>query len=495
MGHKIILHVHYSHSVKREERVPTGIGGLDEVLRGGLRPGRGYLVSGRAGTGKTILGHHFLTTGDGNSLFIALEEPVERIVSDAERLGFDVSDVSYVDLSPDGDVFTEGRSYELFTPEEADGASLTADIVDAVEDVDPDRVFVDPLSRLHLLSTDETQFRREVAAFFAYLTDRGATVLFSTQPSGADGVEDLEFISDGHIHLGTAEKGRTVEVTKFRGSGYQSGEHTMRIDDTGISVFPKLIPGTHSRDNEMATQSSGVAGLDGLLNGGIESGTVTVIAGPSGTGKTTTGTHFLTEAARRHENSVAYLFEETVETFRKRSESIGLEIDRMTDEGSLSVVEVESLTVSADEFAARVREQVEEQGAEVVMIDGISGYRLSIRGEENQMVRELHAICRYLKNMGVTVILVDEVGNLTGDFEVTSTRISYLADNVLFLRYIETRGELRKAVGVLKKRTSNFERTLREFEITGDGIRVGEPLHDLRGILTGMPEWTNDVGG
>jgi circadian clock protein KaiC len=108
------------------------------------------------------------------------------------------------------------------------------------------------------------------------------------------------------------------------------------------------------------------------------------------------------------------------------------------------------------------------------------------------MIRELHALGRYLKNMGVTVILIDEVPGLTGDFQVTSTSISYLADNVLFLRYLEARGELQKAVGVLKKRTSDFERTLRGFEITDDGIHVGEPLQGLRGILTGTPTWVDD---
>jgi circadian clock protein KaiC len=478
--------------VNPDQRVPTGVSGLDEVLRGGLRAGRGYLVSGRAGTGKTILGHHFLTADDATSLFIALEESVERVVDDAEELGFDLSDVSFVDLSPNGDVFTENRSYELFSPSEADGPSLTAEIVDAVEAVDPDRVFVDPLSRLHLLSTDEYQFRREVAAFLAYLTDRGATVLFSTQPTTESGIENLEFISDGHIHLDYAEKGRTIEVTKFRGSGFQSGRHTMRIRGDGISVFQKLVPGSHHRDHDMEPLSSGVDELDAILNGGIERGTVTIISGPSGAGKTTTGAHFLSEAARNGNNSVGYLFEEQIDTFRKRSKSIGIPIEAMTDSGPLSLVEVESLTISADEFAAQVREEVEERGAEVVMIDGISGYRLSIRGEGDDMIRELHALCRYLKNMGVTVILIDEVPGLTGDFQVTSTSISYLADNVLFLRYLEARGELQKAVGVLKKRTSDFERTLRGFEITDDGIHVGEPLQGLRGILTGTPTWVDD---
>ncbi|USZ76571.1 hypothetical protein NGM07_04400 [Halorussus vallis] len=123
------------------------------------------------------------------------------------------------------------------------------------------------------------------------------------------------------------------------------------------------------------------------------------------------------------------------------------------------------------------------------MIDGIDGYRLSLRNHERgEVVRKLHRLCRYLKNVGVTVILVDETASVTGEFEATETGVSYLADNILFLRHLEVDGEMRKAVGVLKKRTSDFERTLREFQITTNGVRVGEPLTGLRGLLTGTPE-------
>jgi circadian clock protein KaiC len=130
---------------------------------------------------------------------------------------------------------------------------------------------------------------------------------------------------------------------------------------------------------------------------------------------------------------------------------------------------------------------VEEKGARIVMIDSIAGYRLSMRGED--LVTHLHALCRYLTNMGVTVLLINEVEAVTGDFRVTEMGISYLADNILFLRYLEMNGELRKAIGVLKKRLSDFEKTMRELEITQSGIRVGKPLTGMRGLLSGNLEW------
>ena len=135
-----------------------------------------------------------------------------------------------------------------------------------------------------------------------------------------------------------------------------------------------------------------------------------------------------------------------------------------------------------------VREEVEERDADIVMVDGIAGYRLTLRGEEDMMLQQMHALGRYLKNMGVTGIFIDETRNVTGEFHATMENISYLADNIVFLRHLEVEGELRKAIGVLKKRTSDFERTIREFRITEHGITVGEPMSELRGILSGTPE-------
>ncbi|WP_303645369.1 ATPase domain-containing protein, partial [Haladaptatus sp. W1] len=130
-----------------------------------------------------------------------------------------------------------------------------------------------------------------------------------------------------------------------------------------------------------------------------------------------------------------------------------------------------------------------ENDTSIVMIDGIDGYKLSLRDDDDRvLVRKLHTLCRYLKNMGITVILVDEIDTVTGEFQATEAGISYLADNIVFLRHLEVSGEMRKAIGVLKKRTSDFERMLREFQITEHGLKVGEPLTELSGVLSGSPE-------
>lgn len=470
------------------ERVNTGIPGLDRILNGGLVANRAYMVRGGPGSGKTMLGEHFLTAAaDEDSLFVSLEESAENLESNAASVGLDLSDITILDYSPEAERFADDASYDVFAPGDR-GQSLSEDIKDAVDEHEPDRVFVDPLTQLRQYAVDDDQFRQEVRSFTTYVHEKGATLLFTTQPTAEQPDDDLEFISDGSIELGESAKGRTITIRKLRGSGFQRGDHTVRITDEGFHVYPQLVPNVRNRKFDASPVSSGVDALDDMLHGGIEPGTVTVISGPSGVGKTTTATQFATAAADRGGNSVAYLFEEAEATFMHRSETIGMPVREMAESGALTVNEVEPLSVSPDEFAANVREAVETDGARLVVIDGISGYRLSIRGEEDDLVRELHALCRYLRGMGVTVLLVDDVPNVTGAFQATSERISYLADNIIYFRYLEHGAEIRKAGGILKKRSSDFERTLREFEITSDGLRFGEPLRNLTGILSGSPE-------
>jgi KaiC/GvpD/RAD55 family RecA-like ATPase len=206
----------------------------------------------------------------------------------------------------------------------------------------------------------------------------------------------------------------------------------------------------------------------------------------------TLGMQFMKEAATRGERSVVYAFEEQKDTLLHRCMSVGIPVREMIEEGSLSVVQVEPLRFSPAEFALLVRREVEERGARIVMIDGISGYRLTLAGDD--LVTQLHALGRYLKNMGVTVLFINEVEGITGDFRATEVGVSYLCDNLVFLRYLEIDGELRKAIGVLKKRVGDFGKALRELQITDEGVRVGDPLSGLRGVLTGTPEWVDRRG-
>jgi len=172
-----------------------------------------------------------------------------------------------------------------------------------------------------------------------------------------------------------------------------------------------------------------------------------------------------------------------------RVESLGMPIRNLVDDGSLVVTEIGPGELTLDEFTHRIRTEVEQNGAEVVMLDGVSGYERAFQTEDT--TQELVHIGRYLRNMNVTGLVTNEVHQITGEFRVTEQQMSHLADSILVLRHVEYRGELRKVIGVLKMRTRNFENRLRLFRLTENGLTVGEPLSDLRGILTGTPDWSD----
>ena len=479
------------------ERASTGVEGLDEVLHGGFIAGRSYMLDGQPGAGKTVLALEFLDAAgpDESALFVNLEEDLEDLRTNAATLGFDVDAIDFLDLSVGPEAFAEGGAYDVFGASEVEQEPLVEAIVDRVRELDPDRVVVDPITQLHYLTSNDYQFRKQAVGFMRFLTRRGATVLYTAQDTGRLPTADLEYIGDGTIHLDASTGGRILRVPKFRGSPTQGGEHAFRIDEGGLSVFPELVPGDHDRVFEPEAVSSGIPEVDELLHGGLERGTVTILSGPTGVGKTTLGTQFMKEAAGRGERSVIYLFEETRGTFMARSNALGIPVERMIERGTLRVEEVDALDRSPQEFAQSVRREVEANDTSIVMIDGIAGYGLTLQGDRERVVRRLHSLGRYLKHMGVTSIFVDETSNITGEFRATDRNLSYLADNIVFLRHLELQGELRKAIGVLKKRTSDFERTLREFEMGEHGITVGEPLRNLQGVLSGMPSIVEEGGG
>lgn len=474
-----------------DTRLSTGVGGLDEILHGGLWPGRAYLVSGGPGCGKTILGLHFLIIGAANgekALYITLEEPKERIHQNAATLDFDLNDVAFLDLSPTSEFFTEMQSYDLFSPAEVEREPISQRIMEQVKTLKPQRIFLDGMTQFRYLSSDPFQFRKQVLSFLRFLSEQGTTVLFSSEASPDTSDADLRFMSDGIIELSSGQEGRTVSVSKFRGSGFRKGHHSMRLDSTGMQVFPRLVPASYRREFQAEVVTSGVPELDELLHGGLERGTVTIISGPSGVGKTTLGMQFMKEAADRGERSVVYTFEEGVGTILKRCEGVNLPLSHMMEKESLAIIPVEPLLYSPDEFAALVRQEIESHGAGIAMIDSTAGYQLSFQDED--IGSHLHALCKYMKNMGITVILINELEMVTGDFRATEMGISYLADNIVFLRYVEVEGQIRKTIGVLKKRLSDFEKSLHEFEITRSGLKVKKPLTGLQGILSGAPEAT-----
>jgi circadian clock protein KaiC len=483
-------------TIESEGRIPTGIPRADEVLSGGLLPESATLVRGAPGAGKTIFGLHFLTAegDDTTNLYINLGEPAAYLEQTADSFGLDTDAIEFLDLSPSGEQFQTDNTYDLFHSGEVENPSLVDAIRDEIEAIDPDRVVIDPVTEIRHLTPDERQFRTQILSLIDLLKGAGATVLLTSQAAPSIPDDDLQFLVDSVINLQLDQNRRTLHVSKFRGSSAKQGPHTVTIDDEGMSVWPKLDPTEHSQAGSMEALSSGVPELDALLDGGITTGTITFLSGPTGVGKTTTGLQFMKEAAGRDRRSVLYSFEEGRQTMLQRAEAVNIPVREMTEAGTLVIKEISPDELTVDEFIHHIRAEVEGRSAEIVMIDGITGYERAFRSSDSDPAHQLVKIARYLRNMNVTGLVTNEVHQITGEFRATEQNVSHLADSIVVLRHVEYRGELRKVIGVLKMRTSDFEKSLRTLEITEHGLTVGEPLSDLRGILTGTPDWHDDDG-
>lgn len=472
----------------KSKRLSIGISGLDDILCGGLIERKTYLIYGDPGTGKSMIGYHYLEEGVKNNedvLLITLGEIKQNILENAAGVNIDLSSVSVLDLSPDEQVYENAESYSLFSSSEIETPDILKTISEKVEELKPDRILLDSISMLKLLFNDSYQYRKMALAFIKYIRNSGATLLIILESnSHRDNIET--FWVDGVIKLSYSSHWRSIEVEKFRGAYSRNGSHALTISDSGVQVFPKLQPNSYERKFKEGLLSSDIFELDKLTNGGLEIGTTTMITGPTGVGKTCLGVQFIKAAATRGERSVIYTFEESADTIKKRSRGISVPIDDMCQDETLKIVPIEPLSYSPDEFASMVRRDVEENDTKIIMIDTISAYTFAVR-EKNPM-RRLHSLSVYLQNMGVTVLLINELRSITGDFVASDMKASYLSDNIIYLRYVEVNGELKKAVGVLKKRLSSFEHSIRDFKITSEGIQVGPSLRNMEGILSGSPK-------
>ncbi len=477
------------------QRLSTGIEGLDDVLRGGLLSGQVYMIRGQPGAGKTTLAMQFLMAGAARGepvLFVTLSESEAELRQSAAGHGWNLEGVSFLDIHPGQDQLAPDSQYTIFHPADVELAPVTRRITEAMERYKPARVVFDSLTEVRLLSRDPLRYRRQILALKSYLLAQGVTTLFLGESAHQELDIEIASIVQGVIALNVTRgrdgnSRRSLEVEKFRGSDYREGEHCMRILRGGLTVYPRLLALEHSQDFERQAVPSNIPALDRMLSGGLDRGTSTLLTGNAGVGKTTLGLAFLAAAAEQGERGVLFTFDEGPAEITHRCKSVGMPLRGLIQRKLLEIRKVNPLLLYPDEFASWVRQEVEQKATQIVMIDSLNGYRQSMI-DEDYLTGHMHQLVGYLNRMGVTTILVNEVSNLTGDFAASTVGMSYLADAVVLMKYFEYEGTLRKAIGTLKKRLSDHEKTLREFEITTQGLIVGDPLPQLRGILRGEAE-------
>lgn len=469
-------------------RISIGNIDLDLILEGGLIKDKSYLIKGGPGTGKSTVGYLFLQEGacqKEKTMLITLGESADNILFNSNQQGIDLSGTKILDLSPGKQDYSNETNYSVFSPVEVEAEPIIKKIIEEIEKHQPERVLLDSLTMLKYLYENPFQYKNMALSLIRHICSTGATLLMVSEnhPDTAD--EEAEFWVDGVLEVTNSADWRRIQVHKFRGSGFRAGDHAMKIDGKGLHVFPRLQPNEYDRAFISDPISSGIDELDEMLHGGIEKGTISMLTGPTGAGKTNLGIQFMKQASLRGERSVIYTFEESAAVIVKRSRTIGVPVDDMIENGNLTIKSIEPFSFSPDEFSMMVRKDIEENGTEMVMIDSVGGYSLTVR--QDDPLERLHSLCTYLGNVGVTCFLVSETSNITGEFITTNLHASYLADNIIFLRYMEVTGELKKSIGILKKRMSDFERSIRELNITTEGIKVGKPLTNLQGILSGIP--------
>jgi circadian clock protein KaiC len=274
----------------------------------------------------------------------------------------------------------------------------------------------------------------------------------------------------------------------MRGIRFSAGFHDVTIEKGGLRVFPRLIASDFHTPFVGEAVSSGIAELDALLDGGPLRGTSAVLTGPAGAGKSSIALAYALEACRRGDNATIYEFDERVGTLLARSRSLGQDPDGPIASGNLKVVQIDPAEISPGQFAWMVREEVEKRGVRVLVLDSLNGYLASMP-QEKQLVLQLHELLSYLNQQGVFTLMVNNQHGLVGTMSTGALNISYIADVLFLFRFFEADGRLRKALSVLKNRSGAHEDTIRELKIDRKGIRIGEPLVDFSGVLTGTPKY------
>jgi circadian clock protein KaiC len=470
----------------------TGIAGLDQLLTGGLPRGRMHLIEGEPGTGKTTLALQFLLEGarqGERGLYVTLSETADELRHVAASHGWTLDGIDLYQLA----AASAADEYTLYHPAEIELADLTKAVLEHVDRVKPTRVVFDSLSELRLLARDPLRYRRQILGLKEFFSERPATVLLLDDHSAGESDLQLRSLAHGvllleHLPFEYGRARRRVRIVKLRGAAVTEGFHDFLIARGGLVVFPTLVPDAAGAPRGSTPLVSGVAELDALVGGGLTWGTTTLLTGPAGAGKSTVAAQYLCGAANPQSRSVVFLFDERLATFVARCDVLGMRASERIASGHLMVEQIDPGMSSPGEFAHRVRHFVEERGVRLVGIDTLNGYVNAIPTTDAPLIR-MHELLSFLNERGVATFIVLTQHGIMGATMPVPVDLSYLADAIILLRFFEARGVVRKAISVVKKRTGMHETSIRELMLGSSGVRVGSPLTEFQGVLTGVPQY------
>jgi circadian clock protein KaiC len=488
------------HMKTGKEGAGSGIAGLDDVLAGGFTRGHTYLVEGTPGTGKTTLGLQFLREGARHHepcLHVTLAETAQELRATAASHGWSLDGIALFELVAAEGLLDAEQQQSLLYSADLELGEATRAILEQVGRLNPARIVFDGLAEICLLAQGALRYRRQLLALKRYFATAGATVLLLDDMSMTEKDLQLRSIVHGVLRLEQltpaygAER-RRLRVVKYRGTRYRGGFHDFIIDTGGLRVFPRLVAAEHRRPFRGEMMASGIAGLDLLLGGGLERGTSTLVMGPAGSGKSLLALHHAVRAAAQSHKAVLYVFEEEIGLLLERAAGVGIDLDGYVQAGRLLLEQVDATELSPGEFAHRIRGRVEQDGARLVVIDSLNGYQAAMP-EEQFLVLHMHELLTYLNRQGVVTVLTMAQHGLLGEMR-SPADVTYLSDTLVLLRFFEAAGRVRRAISVVKKRMGAHEDTIREFQLTRQGLQLGAPLEAFQGVLQGVPSYRGQSG-
>jgi circadian clock protein KaiC len=477
-----------------QKRPATGIEGLDNVLHGGFARGRLFLIEGNPGTGKTTIALQFLLAGaeaGERGLYVTLSETEDELRMSAASHGWSLDGIEIFELVPPEALLSDDQQQSLLYSSDLELGETTRQILGAFDRLQPDRVVIDSLSEIQLLAQSSLRYRRQILALKHFFAQRKATVLMlddlttdvtdKSMHSMAHGVLRLEELAPQY-----GSDRRRLRILKYRGSAFRGGFHDFVIRAGGVNVFPRLVSAEHRRNFKRDVLNVGNRELNALLGGGIERGSSVLVLGPAGAGKSILSLTFVKNAIERGERAGVFIFDEELGLLFDRSRGVGLDLRVMQRSGRLRIAQIDAAELTPGEFSARVRDSIESFGAKTIVIDSLTGYQAAMP-EERALVLHMHELLQYCNRNGATTFLTVAQHGLMNEMRAPID-LTYLADTVILLRYYEMHGEVRRAISIVKKRTSAHENTIREYRMHSRGIALGRPLSNLRGVLKGAPE-------